>query len=350
MGHISPNCTMLRKESKGNGNPKADTKMVRSDQTCLTADVLDDQLQYLLSDSDDSGDVKQVRVKDEGSQPRRARVIVGGVPMMGTIDTAADATITGGDMFKMVVAFAKLRKRDLKPPDKSPYNYNRTPFKLHGKLVLDVTFLDRTIETSVYVKMDAMEPLLLSEGVCRQLGIVTYLPEVGAPEETAPNEPKIQVRLVQSMKLPPRPDESIVADVSWEQKGLKGPLLLEADASLRCTRDIHVADVFVSDADAEKGTARVVLTNCLGFTQKLECGEEIGRLLPVDVVRTQREDQAVVSKVTVDELSGEIPKGDEEERRNSEATRDAESRSGRPRAASCPSGGVSRCLQSRQGR
>ncbi len=103
-----------------------------------------------------------------------------------------------------------------------------------------------------------------------------------------------------------------------ERKGLKGPLLLEADASLRSTRDIHIADVFVSGADAERGTARVVLTNCLGFTQKLESGEEVGRLLPVDLVRTQQEGQAVVSKVTADDdldPSAQSPKDGEGERR-----------------------------------
>ena len=34
------------------------------------------------------------------------------------------------------------------------------------------------MKTPVYVKMDAKEQLLLSEGVCRQLGIVTYHREV----------------------------------------------------------------------------------------------------------------------------------------------------------------------------
>ena len=30
------------------------------------------------------------------------------------------------------------------------------------------------MKTPVYIKMDAKEQLLLSEGVCRQLGVVTY--------------------------------------------------------------------------------------------------------------------------------------------------------------------------------
>lgn len=39
------------------------------------------------------------------------------------------------------------------------------------------------MKTSMYVKMDAPEPLLLSEGVCRQLGIVEYHPEVKAGKD-----------------------------------------------------------------------------------------------------------------------------------------------------------------------
>ena len=49
---------------------------------------------------------------------------------------------------------------------------------LQGYLNLDVTFGDKTIGTRVYVKMDAHDELLLSEGVCRQLGIISYYPEV----------------------------------------------------------------------------------------------------------------------------------------------------------------------------
>ena len=35
-----------------------------------------------------------------------------------------------------------------------------------------------TMCTPVYIKMDAQDQLLLAEGVCRQLGIVSYHPEV----------------------------------------------------------------------------------------------------------------------------------------------------------------------------
>ena len=43
---------------------------------------------------------------------------------------------------------------------------------------LEVEFGGKIMETVVYIKMDAHEQLLLSEGVCRQLGIVVYHPKV----------------------------------------------------------------------------------------------------------------------------------------------------------------------------
>ena len=64
-------------------------------------------------------------------------------------------------MFKNVAAVAKLCKKDFKPADKTSYTYDKKPFRLDGKLELDVSFQDHTVTTDVYIKMDASEPLLL---------------------------------------------------------------------------------------------------------------------------------------------------------------------------------------------
>ena len=84
-----------------------------------------------------------------------------------------------------VTAVVKLRKKDFKPADKTPYNYDKKPFQLDGKLELDVSFQDCTMTTDINVRMDVSEPPLLSERVCRQLGIVTYYPEVNASQPLA---------------------------------------------------------------------------------------------------------------------------------------------------------------------
>ena len=44
--------------------------------------------------------MRQVRVFDTGSKPQSARVVLAGVPIHGIVDSGADITILGGDMFK----------------------------------------------------------------------------------------------------------------------------------------------------------------------------------------------------------------------------------------------------------
>jgi len=55
-----------------------------------------------------------------------------------------------------------------KHPDKTPHNYNQHSFTLDGCLDLTIA---KEIMTSV---LDAADQLLLSEGVSRVLGIVSY--------------------------------------------------------------------------------------------------------------------------------------------------------------------------------
>ena len=98
--------------------------------------------------------------------------------MEGVVDSGSDITILGGEMFKQVSTVARLHKKDFKSPDKQPQTYNQQTFHIDGKVEVDISFDDRTKKTAVYVKMDAPKQLLLSEGVCRQLGILIYHPDV----------------------------------------------------------------------------------------------------------------------------------------------------------------------------
>lgn len=84
--------------------------MVQTGQPATVLAQPDDPLQYLLSDSDDSDKVRQVHVYDKGSKPHCANVNVQGVLMSRVVDSGADITIMGGEMFKRV-AVAKLKKR-----------------------------------------------------------------------------------------------------------------------------------------------------------------------------------------------------------------------------------------------
>ena len=69
---------------------------------------------------------------------------------------------------------AKFRKRNLKRPDKSSMNYDHAPFTVDGCIDMDVTFDGKTMRNPVYIKADVHDQLLLSEGVCGQLGILRY--------------------------------------------------------------------------------------------------------------------------------------------------------------------------------
>ena len=56
--------------------------------------------------------------------------------------------------------------------------YDNKPFKLQGAIDMVICFGGKELTTPVYIKMDAEDQLLLSERLCRQLGIITYHPNV----------------------------------------------------------------------------------------------------------------------------------------------------------------------------
>ena len=213
-----------------------------------------------------------------------------------------------------MAAAAKLCKREFKPPNRIPHNYDQQPFRIDGHMDLDVSFLNKIMKTPVYVKMDAHEPLLLSEGICRQMGIITYHPEVKSrkaehvdPAELEPgpkqqNEKKsedspkgqvpiVRVKLVQSIKLPP--NQTVMAEVKLSD-GVSGngPMLLEPDLTVCQERGVQVADSVVMPS--EDGIARVMITNCLGMSQRAEMGMEVGIATPTEVIDPLKVDSALL--------------------------------------------------------
>ena len=297
IGHLAKDCRRPKRESFGSASSQKTphTRLVHSgnsdmgppasDSASVPPLVEDDPLRYLLSDSEEEAGVNQVRVTDKGSAHQQVKVLVAGVPLFGVVDTGADVTIMGGSAFKQVAAAARLHKRDFKPANKAAHNYDRKPFRLDGRLDLDVSFADHTMKTAVFVKMDAPEPLLLSEGVCRQLGIVVYHPEVKPRGKTSGQDTKTQVsavrvQRVESVKLLPGPDRCVMAEVELSGNGVTGTLLLEPEPQFKREQGVVVPDVLVSPPS--EGTTGVVLTNQSGFTQRLEAGTTLGTLEAVD--------------------------------------------------------------------
>ena len=115
-GHLVGDCRQKKTESTG---PTSDrkksthTNQVMSDPASMDPALMD----LLFSSSDEEPDVRIVRVHDEGSQPRCAPVQVQGIPGYGIIDSGADITIISGGLFRKVATAARLRKKDLQPPD-----------------------------------------------------------------------------------------------------------------------------------------------------------------------------------------------------------------------------------------
>ena len=149
------------------------------------------------------------------------------------------------------------------------------------------------LRTTIYIKLDASEPLLLSEGVCCQLGIVTYHPDV-TPTTPCKREnatvPAVRVRLIETIKLPPRSNRGIVAEVGWEPHLLQGPLLMEANQSLKVSNSVCLPNFLVSDEDVQMRKTCVILSSDLGITQMLEKGTVVGAVVPLSIVHSS-EDQ-----------------------------------------------------------
>lgn len=121
----------------------------------------EDPLDFLLPDTGyEKSGINTVRIQDKGSKPREVLVDIQGVAATGVIDSGADITIVGPDLFKKVASVAHLRKSAFKKPDKTPYTFTRQPFSLNSKLELDITFDNCTMRTPVYMKMDTSDPLL----------------------------------------------------------------------------------------------------------------------------------------------------------------------------------------------
>ncbi len=197
VGHFANNCPSKRSESRSrpdnsqqkSGATKTRVKRLVAKSSAGSEDHVqvqgaDDLMELLLSGSDDEL-VNRVLVHDQGSSAKGAVVQLQGVQAVELVDSGSDITIMGAELFARAPLAARIRKRDFKKANRIPKTYDQRTFNLDGRLDLDVEFGDRSMNTSVYVRREAKDQLLLSEGVCRQLGIIEYHPEVGLYKDLA---------------------------------------------------------------------------------------------------------------------------------------------------------------------
>ena len=273
-GHMARECKAPKKESSGkskgqNGTP-AKTNVVDSRPVNHN-----DPRSYLYSEP--AGGRSLVHVKDDGSVRHYASVDIQGVKVKGLVDTGADITIMGGDLFKRVASVAKLLKEQFKDPDRTPLTYDNNPFKLDGMIELTVTFGGKVITTPVYVKMDAEDPLLLSEGLCRQLGVVTYHGDVQTQDKSDNKDsakiPVVRVKLVESLRLLPRQSALIRVELE-DSRDLGGPILLESNQELVEAEEIQLESSLVSQVEGKYAVA--MFSNPTPFARKLRSGTWVG--------------------------------------------------------------------------
>ena len=118
----------------------------------------------------------------ERSKSHCVDVKIEGVSTTGVIDTSSDITIIRGDLLYHIVEKANLKIEDLKAPQLKACIYDQKPIILDGQMNMKVSLGDKTITTTVFVKLVAPHQLLLSESVCRQLEIVGYHPNAQTVE------------------------------------------------------------------------------------------------------------------------------------------------------------------------
>ena len=98
--------------------------------------------------------MKKVELRDEGSVPKCVSVLTQGVAATKLIDSGADITIMGGELFKRVSVAAKLRKRDLHKSDKTPKTYDQRTFTLDGRMMLTIEFDEKCLMHHAHLPKD----------------------------------------------------------------------------------------------------------------------------------------------------------------------------------------------------
>ena len=308
-------CPSRKMESQGQGpqpygtfkNVRVTTKQVRG--TLSERENPDDPTFNLDSNSEEERGVRLVTIKDQGSKPQGARVLIGGVAAWGVVDSGADITIMGKELFKQVASVCMLRKRDFKKPDRIPKTYDRTTFSLDGRMSLEIEFEGNKMNTTIYVKMDAYDQLLLSEGVCRQLGIVQYHPavrpwterrrgpgvKVGQKSDTEVDAeevedledrstsivPTLRVKLLQTVSILPRQRTTAMVKIVGDTTSSRS-LLLDPTAAILQGVSLDAGLLHTKD-----GIACLELANHSGYTQHLAKGTELGEAMEAEVVTSE---------------------------------------------------------------
>ena len=133
------------------------------------------------------------------------------------------------------------------------------------------------------IKMDAGDQLLLSEGVCRQLGILSYHPQISSKKASKKGDivaivPMVRVSLVQSLRLPSEQSSLVRVKLEGAQDS-EEPLIVEQGEELV---GLQVESAVVSCS--LDGYAHVLVTNQSDATLKVSKRTLVARAEAVDEI------------------------------------------------------------------
>ena len=144
--------------------------------------------------------------------------------------------------------------------------------------------------TLVYIKTDAKDQLLLSEGVCNQLHIITYHSAVTDAQLDVTHQhmpaviiPCVRVKLLQTVRIPPFQSKNV--PVQLEGTTTPNQSFLIEPCECRSDDGLYIGNSLVQAVSANR--AQVVITNLSALTQKMSKGCQIGQCSEVNVVQSE---------------------------------------------------------------
>ena len=120
-----------------------------------------------------------------------------------------------GDLLYHIVSTAGLEASKIRSADQRACAYDQKPITLDGQIDLNISFGENTLCTTVYIKLVAPDALLLSEAVCRTLGVVSYHPNVQAVQKGPVTITPITIPIKEDI-LPLGEDQDMEFQVSME--------------------------------------------------------------------------------------------------------------------------------------
>ena len=151
---------------------------------------------------------------------------------------------------------------------------------------LKVTFDDKTIVTPIYIKMNAHDQLLLSEGICSQLGILEYHKNVWpghellsdssarSSEAVVPAVRIFRVSLSEPVTIPANKTSVVAVRMEFNKDVNSVPLLLEGSGATCKGTGLIIQRTLLQPGD--DGTACLKIHNVGGLTERIEEGTLLG--------------------------------------------------------------------------